>query len=141
MERKGALLAVCFCAGLVAALAASAVTWLSGNAGLPAWAGVQLAPSWKLSWLYPRLIWGGVWGLAFFLTVPGPRYRHHWVRKGLWVSLLLSLFQLFYFFPVHTSYGLMGFELGRLTSLFILAYNLVWGFCLGVFVRILWGKR
>lgn len=141
MERKSALLAVCFCAGLLAALAASGVIWLSGSTGLTAWAGVKLSPAWNTSWLYPRLVRGGLWGLTFFLTIPGPRYRHHWVRKGLCLSLLPTLAQLFYFFPFHSPYGIMGLGMGRLTALFILAYNLVWGFCLGVFVRLMWGKR
>jgi hypothetical protein len=26
---------------------------------------VAIAPALKLSWLYPRIVWGGLWGLVF----------------------------------------------------------------------------
>ncbi len=99
MNRNGALLATCFTAGLLGALVNSLVAWLAGRMGLPALAGVSLAPDLSLEWLYPRLVWGGLWGIVYFLTVRTHRVRRQWVRKGLVVSLLPTLAQLFYFFP------------------------------------------
>lgn len=140
MQRNSALLAVCFCAGLLGGLANSLALWLAGRWGLTALAGVNLAPQLSAAWLYPRLIWGGLWGLLFYLTVARPRFRRHWLRKGLWLSLLPTLVQLFVVFPYHTPYGLLGFGLGDLTALFVLLANFVWGFFTGLFTRALWGR-
>ncbi|WP_305043239.1 hypothetical protein [Geoalkalibacter sp.] len=140
MERKGALLATCFCAGLLGALCNSLALAAAGSWGLMAAAGVNLAPALTLSWLYPRLVWGGLWGLLFFFAVGAPRYRRHWIRKGLWLSLLPSLYQLLYVFPHLEQKGLMGLELGQLTPLFVLLFNFLWGAVTGMLTRILWGR-
>lgn len=140
MERKGALLATCFCAGLLGALFSSLALWAAGTWGLTAAAGVNLAPAFNLPWLYPRLVWGGLWGLLFFFAIGSPRHRRHWIRKGLWLSLLPSLHQLFYVFP-HLEYkGVMGMELGQLTPLFVLLVNFFWGAVTGMLTRIFWGR-
>jgi hypothetical protein len=135
-----ALLAVCFVAGLGGALVNSVALWLAGRLGLMALAGVALAPDLTLGWLYPRLVWGGLWGLAYFLTIGSRRTRRHWVRKGLWVSLLPTLFQLLYVFPHQPGIGLFGYGLGHLTPVFVLFFNALWGFATGVFTRLLWGR-
>ncbi len=140
MNRNGALLAVCFAAGVLGALANGITAWLCGLWGATALAGVSLSPQLTAVWLYPRLIWGGLWGLPYYLSVSTPRRRRHWVRKGLWFSLLPTAAQLFYFFPYHTPFGPMGIGLGDLTALFVLLYNFVWGFCTGLFTRLLWGR-
>lgn len=140
MNRNSALLAVCFTAGVLGALANSLAAWICGLWGVTALAGVNLAPALTADWLYPRLIWGGLWGLAYHLTVRTQRVRRQWVRKGLWISLLPTAAQLFYFFPYRTPFGLMGMGLGELTPLFVLLFNLVWGFFTGFFTRLLWGR-
>ena len=140
MDRKGALLACCFCAGLLGALLNSLALWAAGHWGVTAAAGVALAPAWSLPWLYPRLVWGGIWGLAYYFTVGPPRYRRHWVRKGLWISLLPTALQLFYIFPEVAGKGMLGLALGNLTPLFVLVFNAIWGFGTGFFTRLLWGR-
>lgn len=140
MNRNRALIAVCFCAGVIGAFANSLAAWLGGASGLTALAGVDLAPQWTAAWLYPRLVWGGIWGLCFFFAVGTPRSRRHWARKGLWVSLLPTLVQLFLIFPYHTPFGPMGIGLGLLTPLFVVCYNFIWGFFTGVFARAIWGR-
>ncbi len=140
MQRNSALLAVCFCAGLLGGLANSLALWLADRWGLTALAGVQILPQLTPEWLYPRLVWGGLWGLLFYFTVARPRFRRHWVRKGLWLSLLPTLAQLFIVFPYQTPYGPLGIGLGTLTPLFVLLANFVWGFFTGLFTRALWGR-
>lgn len=140
MNRNSALLAVCFTAGVLGALANSLAAWICGLWGVTALAGVSLAPALTAAWLYPRLIWGGLWGLAYFFTVRAQRVRRQWVRKGLWISLVPTAAQLFYFFPYRTPFGLMGMGLGDLTPLFVVSFNLVWGFFTGFFTRLLWGR-
>jgi hypothetical protein len=140
MNRNSALLAVCFTAGVLGALANSLAVWGFGLWGVTALAGVNLAPALTAAWLYPRLVWGGLWGLIYFLTVNAPRRRRQWVRKGLWISLLPTVAQLFYFFPYHTPFGPMGVGLGDFTALFVVLFNFVWGFFTGLFTRLLWGR-
>ncbi len=140
MHNNSALLAICFAAGVIGALLNSLAAWAFGQWGVTELAGVQMAPAFTLGWLYPRLVWGGIWGVAYFLFVGGTKSRHGWIRKGLWVSLLATAAQLFYFFPYATLHGQMGLGLGNLTPFFVLLYNFIWGFFTGLFARFLWGK-
>ncbi len=140
MPKNSALLAVCFTAGLLGGLANSLFVWGSGEWGLTTLIGVKIAPTLKLSWLYPRMIWGGIWGLPYFFSVGAPRYRRHWIRKALWFSLLPSAAMLFYFFPYQSHKGLAGLDLGMLTPAFVLVANLVWGLFTGFFTRLFWGR-
>ncbi len=140
MNRTKAMACVCFCAGLLGALCSSLAAWLGGRIGLEPLAGVALTPEWTLVWLYPRLISGGLWGLAYFITVASPRARNRWVRKGLWVSLLPIAWQLFYVFPQQTPHGTLGLGLGTATPLFVIGYQLIWGLFTGFFARLLWGR-
>jgi hypothetical protein len=140
MTRMNHLAAVCFCAGMLGALLSSLTLWLAGESGLTAWAGVDLVPALTLVWLYPRLVWGGLWGLPLTLLFATPRRRRNWVRKGLLFSLLPSAAQLFYFFPHATEYGLLGLALGPLTPLLVLLANALWGAFAAVFIRLLWGR-
>jgi len=103
MQRTSALIAVCFCAGLLAALVNSVVAWLGGLWGITGLFGVEMAPEFTRAWLYPRLVWGGLWGLPYFFVIRYLHLRRRWVRKGLWLSLLPTLAQLLFFFPRFTS--------------------------------------
>jgi hypothetical protein len=141
MNRGSALFAVCFTAGALGGLFNSLAIWLAGSWQLTAMAGVNLSPDLTPGWLYPRLVWGGLWGLAYYFTVGRPRSRKQWVRKGLWVSLLPTAVQLFFVFPNYTSHGMLGFGLGNLTPLFVLLFNFVWGFFTGLWTRIFWGRN
>jgi hypothetical protein len=140
MPRTSTLMTVCFCAGMLGALCSSLVVWQAGQMGLPTMAGVRMSPSLTPDWLYSRLVWGGLWGLIYFLVVGPLKYRRHWARKGLWISLLPTAFQLLYVFPEITHFGWFGLDLGQFTPLFVLSYNLVWGLCTGIFCRLFWGR-
>ena len=140
MPKSSALFAVCYVAGLLGALASSLFLWGCGEWGLSDIIGVKMAPLLKESWLYPRMIIGGFWGLGYFFTVGTPRQRRRWVRKGLWFSLLPSAFSLFYLLPYIEHKGIAGFDLGMLTPLLIIVSNLIWGLFTGFFTRLLWGR-
>lgn len=140
MSRTSTLMTVCFCAGMLGALCSSLVAWQAGQMGIPAMASVRMTPALSPDWLYSQLVWGGLWGLAYFLAVGPQKARRHWARKGLWISLLPTAFQLLVAYPHMSRHGWLGLELGQLTPLFILLYNLVWGFCTGIFCRLLWGR-
>ena len=140
MQNSNSIMAVCFLAGFIGAAFYCLTAWSFGNWGVTSLAGVTLAPTLSLPWIYKNLVWGGLWGLAYFLLVGSPRSRRRWIRKGLLISLLPTLAQLFYFFPYATPYGQMGIKLGIMTPFFILLYNFVWGFFTGMFTRLLWGR-
>jgi len=112
-----------FAAGVFGGLLNSLVVWFCGRQGLNQWLGVQLAPALTTAFLYPRLVWGGLWGWLFLLApVSGSRWR-----QGLVLSLAPTLVQLLYIFPYSLNKGFFGWELGRLTPVLVLGFNAVWG--------------
>jgi hypothetical protein len=141
MYRPLHLLAVCFCAGLLGALLSGLLLGLAGKLGFFTLAGIHLAPRLHPDWFYPRLVWGGLWGLVYFLVVSPPSGRGRWARRGMWISILPTAFELVVVFPFLDGHGMLGQQLGRLTPLVVFLANLVWGFCTGVFARLLWGRR
>lgn len=116
-------LLIFFAAGCVGALANSFAVWFFGQAGVTANAGVSIAPALTPAWLYPRIVWGGLWGLLFIL----PMLNSRLFLKGAILSLFPTIVQLFVVFPLKANKGIAGVELGLLTPLFVLFFNWVWG--------------
>jgi hypothetical protein len=125
-------LSLVFAAGAVGALANSVALWAAGTSGLCDALGVRIAPALAAPWLYPRIVWGGLWGLLFLLPLASQR----WVAQGLALSLFPSLFQLFVIFPYRTSAGMLGTGLGTLTPALVLAANAVWGLAASAWLRV-----
>lgn len=123
---------LCFAAGCLGALINSLVSWQAGELGLARWAGVALAPVLSAGWLYPRIVWGGLWGLLFLLPVLKSRF----LLKGTLLSLLPTAAQLLYFFPHQTPHGLMGLKLGIWAPVFVLVYNWIWGLATAITLRL-----
>ena len=115
-------LLIFFAAGCLGALANSLAIWALGNYGISKLLGVSIAPALSPAWLYPRIVWGGIWGLLFILPLPDSKL----FRKGTILSLFPTAVQLFVVFP-HAGKGTAGLELGMLTPLFVLFVNWVWG--------------
>lgn len=112
-----------FAAGALGGLANSVAVWLFGVLHVTTALGVAVAPAASPEWLYPRLVWGGLWGFLFLSPTPaGP-----WWLRGLVFSLGPSLVQLLIVFPIKTDAGLLGLGLGALTPVFVLIFNAVWG--------------
>ncbi|MBU2489534.1 MAG: hypothetical protein KKA60_09105 [Proteobacteria bacterium] len=122
-----------FAAGAVGGFANSVVLFLFGQWGVPGALGVSLAPGWSWHWLYPRLVWGGIWG-ALFLILPG---RGRVWSRGLTASLFPTLIQLLVVFPILAHKGIFGLELGAATPLFVVLYNAVWGLAAAGWLRYL----
>lgn len=112
-----------FSAGCVGAIANSLALWLFGHLGITATLGVSIAPALTPGWLYPRMVWGGIWGLLFVL----PMLRSRLLSKGAVLSLFPSAVQLFVVFPFKAHKGVAGIELGLLTPVLVLFFNWVWG--------------
>jgi hypothetical protein len=60
-----------------------------------------------------------------------PMGRWSFPVRGLLFSLGPSLVQLFLVFPYQAQKGVLGLQLGALTPLFVLFYNVVWGVAAG----------
>ena len=112
-----------FGAGCLGALANSLTVWLFGELGITRNFEVAIAPSLSSAWLYPRIVWGGIWGLLFAL----PLLQSKLIRKGSLLSLFPSAVQLFVVFPYKANKGMAGLELGLLTPVFVIFFNWVWG--------------
>jgi len=124
-------LLVFFAAGSLGAFANSIAVWLFGYLGITSLFGVSIAPSLSPAWLYPRLVWGGIWGLTFILPILSSRL----LLKGAVLSLLPTAVQLFVVFPLKAHKGVAGLELGMLTPLFVLFFNWVWGYVTALTIK------
>ena len=124
-------LLICFAAGCLGALANSLAVWQVGELGIARWAGVLIAPKLTPGWLYPRIVWGGIWGLLFIL----PIFKSRFLIKGTLLSLLPTAVQLFVIFPYQTDKGVMGIGLGMWTPAFVLVYNWIWGLVTATAIR------
>ena len=112
-----------FAAGCLGALANSLFLWLAGEYGITKALGVSIAPALTPAWLYPRIVWGGLWGFLFLL----PLKNASLMLKGSILSLFPTAVQLFIVFPYQANKGMGGLELGLLTPLLVVVVNWVWG--------------
>jgi hypothetical protein len=116
-------LSLVFVAGLWGGLFNCLAVWLFGWLGIPQALGVQIAPPLTTGLLYSKLVWGGLWGLLFLISLGQVSF----LVRGLLFSIGPSLVQLFVVFPFQAQAGVLGLQLGGLTPLFVLFYNVVWG--------------
>ena len=123
MAAKSRSLNAVFTAGCWGGLLNGLVVWAFGWAGISAALGVKIAPALTPGMLYPRVVWGGLWGLLFLLPGLG---NSLWGR-GLLLSLGPTLVQLLVVFPFKAHKGWLGLDLGLLTPLLVIFFNAVWG--------------
>ncbi len=112
-----------FAAGCAGGLANSIAVWFFGYRGITSALGVRILPALTPAWLYPRIVWGGIWGALFLL----PHLRHSFFSRGLLFSLGPSIVQLLIVFPFKTNQGAFGLALGDLTPGLVLFFNAIWG--------------
>lgn len=125
-------LLVFFAAGCLGALANSIALWLLGHFGITHTMSISIAPKLTPAWLYPRIVWGGIWGFAFLLPLLDSKI----LAKGSVLSLLPTLVQLFIVFPFKAHKGIAGLELGVLTPVLVLFLNWVWGFATALTIKL-----
>ena len=131
MNNLAKKLSLVFAAGCLGGLLNSLAVWIFGVIGITSALGVKIAPPLTAPWLYPRLVWGGIWGLLFLL----PLMRKRFLYRGLIFSLGPTIVQLFIVFPVKANKGIMGFDLGLLTPLFVFVFNAIWGLAAAIWLR------
>jgi hypothetical protein len=128
-------LCLVFSAGCLGGLLNSLVVWLLGDIGITSALGVKIAPQLSAAWLYPRLVWGGIWGLLFLIPLMQNRYLY----RGVLFSLGPTIVQLFVIFPIKANKGIMGFDLGLLTPLLVFIFNAIWGLTAAIWLR--WANK
>ena len=131
MNNLAKKLSLVFAAGCLGGLLNSLAVWIFGVIGITPALGVKIAPSLSALWLYPRLVWGGIWGLLFLLPLMQKRFLY----RGLIYSLGPTIVQLFIVFPMKTGQGVMGFDLGLLTPLLVFVFNAIWGLTAAIWLR------
>lgn len=125
-------LSVVFGAGCLGGLVNSLAVWLCGYYGITSAVGVKIAPQLSAAWLYPRIVWGGIWGILFLL----PLMKRNYLMRGLIFSLGPTLVQLFVIFPLKANKGVMGLDLGALTPVAVVAFNAIWGVAAAIWLRL-----
>ena len=128
-------MSITFAAGCFGGLLNSIALWACGAHGINAALGVKLMPHLTAQWLYPRIVWGGIWGWLFLI----PYKKSHPVQRGLVFSLGPTLVMLFAVFPYELHKGFLGLDLGLLTPLRVMVFNAVWG--LGAVAWLRWVHR
>ena len=124
-------LSLVFAAGCIGGLLNSLAVWIFGEIGITSAFGVKIAPQLSASWLYPRIVWGGIWGFLFLL----PLMENRFLFRGWIFSLGPTIVQLFVVFPMKAGKGVMGLDLGLLTPLLVIVFNAIWGFTASIWLR------
>ena len=132
MKRLLRKLTILFSSGCVGGVVNSLAVWFFGAKGITDALGVKIAPHLTATWLYPRMVWGGLWGFLFLL----PFFRRSIFWRGVIYSLGPTIVQLFILFPLKAGKGMMGIELGAMTPLFVLFFNAVWGVVTALWLRL-----
>lgn len=121
-----------FGAGALGGLISSLIAWQFGVMGVNRALGVAIAPHLTLNWLYPHIVWGGLWGFLFTLPV----LRSRLLAQTLVFGLFPALAQLFIFYPYYTNAGLAGLKLGTLTPVLVYFFCWVWALATAVALRL-----
>jgi hypothetical protein len=116
-------LSLAYAAGSVGGLINALAVWVFGVLAITGALGVKVAPALTSAFLYPRLLWGGLWGFLFLL----PFFRNSPVLGGIVYSIGPTLVQLFVVFPFMAQKGMLGLQLGSLTPLLVVFFNIIWG--------------
>jgi hypothetical protein len=111
-----------FTGGALGALIDSFNIWILGQAGITALLGISLRPQFTAPWLYPRLVWGGIWAMLLIL----PILRQKTALRGVLMSLVPTTMMLVMVFP-QMGLGLFGLKAGLLTPLLVLLLNCIYG--------------
>jgi len=111
-----------FIAGAFGGAVNGLAVWVFGMLGVTTALGFYMAPGMSLAFMWPRLLYGGLWGFMFLL----PFWRNRTYRKGLLISLAPSAYMLFKVFP-ELGAGVLGLGKGPGAPYFVLFFNAVWG--------------
>ena len=123
---------VVFSAGALGGIVNNFVVGYFGTIGITAALGIKVASLLSPNWgLYPRVVWGGIWGMLFLL----PLLKGSVLLRGFLFGLVPSILQIFALFPFQAHPGMWALKLGLLTPLFVIVFNAVWGIAAALWLR------
>ena len=111
-----------FAGGAMGALIDSINVWILFHTGALALLGISMRVELTGPWLYPRLVWGGIWALLLLL----PFLKNKVALRGILMSLFPSAMMLFKVLP-GMGKGLLGLELGLFMPVMVVALNFIYG--------------
>ncbi len=123
---------VVFAAGCLGALAQIVAMNLAAHYGVFHSLKVLLSASYSPGWVYPRIVWGGLWGFVFLL----PILSTNLLMRSLVLCLVPAGVQLFVFYPFYEGKGVAGLSLGVLTPFVVLFFYWIWALVTGLTLRI-----
>ncbi|GGY70316.1 hypothetical protein GCM10011613_13430 [Cellvibrio zantedeschiae] len=123
---------VFFAAGCVGAVIQCLIMWLFTHYGITHALHVNLAGSLAPAWMYPRIVWGGLWGLLFLL----PILASSLVARSFVIALIPAGVQLFVIYPFYESKGVAGLSLGLLTPFVVLFFFWVWALAAAITIKV-----
>ena len=123
---------LCFAAGCVGGVIYCVVMWLFSRYGISQSFSVSLYGSVAPQWMYPRIVWGGLWGLLFLL----PMLTSSIFMRSFVISLIPTFVQLFIIYPFYAGKGFAGLQLGMMTPLLVWFFFGVWAFATVITLRL-----
>jgi len=123
---------VVFAAGCLGALIQCLVMWLCARYGITHSLNVALPGSISPAWLYPRIVWGGLWGFLFLL----PILTSSIFARSFVIALIPTGVQLFIIYPLYEHKGVAGLSLGLLTPFVVLFSYWVWALATTVTLKL-----
>lgn len=121
-----------FAAGCFGGLIYCVVMWLFSRYGITQAFSVSLYGSVTPQWMYPRIVWGGLWGLLFLL----PMLTSSIFARSFVISLIPTFVQLFIIYPFYTSKGVAGLQLGMLTPVLVWFFYWIWALATVLILRL-----
>ena len=113
---------VVFAAGCLGALCQAVIIWMCSKYGVTHSLNVNLPGYLSSSWLYPRIVWGGLWGFLFLLPV----LTSSIFARSFILALIPAGVQLFVIYPFYEGKGIAGLSLGLLTPFVVLFFWWIW---------------
>jgi hypothetical protein len=136
---RGQLVAICFAAGVVGAMAVVVLSHLLFALGVSQALGVKAPVSLKSPDIYKPLFWGGLWGVLFGLFI-----KTAWNRLYLvgFLYVVAPLAALFLFFLPKVGAGYFGLQMGGpMFTLYLILVNLPFGIVTALTARAIIGKH
>jgi hypothetical protein len=119
-----------FTGGAIGGFVDSVNIWMMGQSGISDMIGLSMKPAFTTSWLYQRMVWGGLWMLLLML----PLLRKRVLLRGCLFSLLPSAMMLFMVLP-GMGKGLLGLDFGMVTPLVVIGLNCIYGMVASLWYR------
>lgn len=121
-----------FGAGCLGGLVMCVVMWLFSRYGITQSLQVNLGGSVSPHWMSPRIVWGGLWGLLFLISV----FSSNLFARSFIIALIPTLVQLFVFYPFYEGKGVAGLSLGLLTPFLVFFFYWVWALATAIALRL-----